>query len=832
LRRFPSKYLSRKVWWGYFMDSLWQDLRYGARMLISKPGFTLIAVITLALGIGANTAVFSVVNAVLIRPLPLKDPDRLVWIASGASIASSGLVAAEGDLSGVTTQVGNFSDWRELNNSFEDLAAYFAFFDYDSFTLTGSGEPERLRGVGVTQNFLDLLGISPLLGRGFEDSECVWNGKPAALLTYGFWARRFAADPRIVGQTVTINNKATTIVGVLPSSFNFEAVFSPGARIDLLMPFPICEETNRWGNTLAVIGRLKSGVSVQKAQAEFDVIARQVHDAHPERNENGARLTSLQERISGRLRPAFLVLLGAVGCVLLIACTNLSNLLLARATGRRKEIAIRVALGAERSRLIRQMLTESVLLAGCGAVVGLPLAYVATRVLAATRAVTIPLLQTVSIDGSVLIFTVAAALATGVLFGVAPALQVSRWDVQETLKEASRGTSEGRRTAWVRNTLVVSEVAVACILLVGAALLVRSFLRLLEVDPGFRPEHTSSWRIELGGKYETNAQRDALYEELTRRVAAIPGVESVGLTDALPMGRNRSWGVAAKGVTYTRETYPEAFPRMIDPGYIRAMRIPLRAGREFSEHDRNDSRKVMIVNETMARRLWPDREAVNQIAVISREEWQVIGVVGDVRHSALEQAPGLEMYLPMAQSHDWSSMDLVVRSSMPLQSLVPGVRAALRGLDPDLPNSDFQPLQELVDQAISPRRFVTVLLGGFSLLALILACLGIYGVISYSVTQRTNELGIRLALGASLIAILKLIITQGVKLVLVGLLVGLVAAVVLTRVLSSLVFGVSTTDPLTFLSIAVLLMLVAMFACYIPARRATKVDPVIALRYE
>jgi predicted permease len=441
-------------------------------------------------------------------------------------------------------------------------------------------------------------------------------------------------------------------------------------------------------------------------------------------------------------------------------------------------------------------------------------------------------LQTVSIDGSVLIFTVAAALATGVLFGVAPALQVSRWDVQETLKEASRGTSEGRRTAWVRNTLVVSEVAVACILLVGAALLVRSFLRLLEVDPGFRPEHTSSWRIELGGKYETNAQRDALYEELTRRVAAIPGVESVGLTDALPMGRNRSWGVAAKGVTYTRETYPEAFPRMIDPGYIRAMRIPLRAGREFSEHDRNDSRKVMIVNETMARRLWPDREAVNQIAVISREEWQVIGVVGDVRHSALEQAPGLEMYLPMAQSHDWSSMDLVVRSSMPLQSLVPGVRAALRGLDPDLPNSDFQPLQELVDQAISPRRFVTVLLGGFSLLALILACLGIYGVISYSVTQRTNELGIRLALGASLIAILKLIITQGVKLVLVGLLVGLVAAVVLTRVLSSLVFGVSTTDPLTFLSIAVLLMLVAMFACYIPARRATKVDPVIALRYE
>src|SRR5262249_7501957 len=372
--------------------------------------------------------------------------------------------------------------------------------------------------------------------------------------------------------------------------------------------------------------------------------------------------------------------------------------------------------------------------------------------------------------------------------------EIWRWGGQETLKEASRGTSEGRRAAWVRNTLVVSEVAVACILLVGAALLVRSFLRLLEVDPGFRPEQTSVWRIELGGKYETETQRKALYEELTRRVATVPGVESVGLTDALPMGRNRSWGVRAKGETYTRETFPEAFPRMVDPGYIRTMRIPLRAGREFNERDRAESRKVMIVNETMARRLWPDRDAVNQIALIGNEEWQVVGVVGDVRHSALEQTPGLEMYLPVVQNNDWGSMDLVVRSTVPLQSLVPGVRTALRGLDPDLPSSDFRPLQELVDQAVSPRRFVTALLGVFSGLALILACLGIYGVISYSVTQRTNELGIRLALGASLIAILRLIIIQGVKLVLVGLLLGLIAAFALTRVLSSLLFGISTTD--------------------------------------
>ena len=408
------------------MESVWQDLRYGARMLANNPGFTLIAVITLALGIGANTTVFSVVNALLLRPLPFREPDRLVWIASGAGKPSSGLAAAEGNLSAVTTQVGNFSDWRNLNESFEDLAAYFAFFDYGSYTLTGSGEPERLRGVGVSQNFLDLLGVNPAIGRNFEDDECVWNGKEAALLSHGFWTNRFGSDPGIVGQSITLNNKATTIVGVLPSSFDFGSIFSPGSRIDLLLPFPICEQTNRWGNTLAVVGRLKPGVTLQGAQAEFDVIAPQVQQQHPERNRNGAVLSSLQERISGRFRPAFVVLLCAVGCVLLIACTNLSNLLLARATSRRKEIAIRVALGADRSRLVRQMLTESLLLAGCGTALGLPLAFVATRTLANTRAISIPLLQTVRIDGTALVFTLLAALVTGLLFGIVPALQVSR----------------------------------------------------------------------------------------------------------------------------------------------------------------------------------------------------------------------------------------------------------------------------------------------------------------------------------------------------------------------------------------------------------------------
>jgi putative ABC transport system permease protein len=814
------------------MESLWQDLRYGARLLINKPGFTLIALLTLALGIGANTAVFSIVNALLLRPLPFREPDRLVWIASGASKAASGLVAAEADLSAVTTQVGNFSDWRQMNQSFEDLAAYFAFFDYGSYTLTGSGEPERLRGVGVSQNFLELLGVSPIIGRGFVDDECVWNGKGAALLSYGFWTRRFGSDPAIVGQSLVLNNEATTVVGVLPSSFDFGAIFSPGSQIDLLVPFPICEETNRWGNTLAVVGRLKHGVTVESAQAEFDVIAPQVQQQHPERNSNGAVLSSLQERISGRLRPALLVLFGAVGCVLLIACTNLSNLLLARATSRRKEIAIRVALGADRSRLVRQMLTESLLLACCGAALGLPLAFLATRALAATHAISIPLLQTVNLDGTAFIYTLLATLVTGLLFGIVPALQVSRWDVHEGLKEAGRGSSEGGRGAWIRGTLVVSEVALACVLLVGAGLLIRSFLRLLEQDPGFRPERTATWRIEPGGRYQTPEQQSALYDHVVKSVEAIPGVESVGLTDALPLGRNRNWGVRAKGETYTPGTWPNAFPRMVDPGYVRTMKIPLRAGREFTEHDNANSQKVLIVNETMARRLWPDRDPLGQIALIGRQEWQVVGVVGDVRHGALEQKAGLEMYFPMAQNGDWGSMDLVVRATLPIESLVPNVRTVLRSVDPDLPNGAFQTLEQLIDQAVSPRRFVTLVLGGFSVLALILASLGIYGVISYSVNQRTNEIGIRIALGAQTPAVLRLIIGQGAKLAAIGLGIGLAAAFGLTRLLSSLLFGVGATDPLTFIGIALLLTSVALLACYIPARRATRVDPMLALRYE
>jgi len=803
------------------MQTLWQDLRYGARTLLKNPGFTLIAALTLALGIGANTAIFSVVNALLFRPLPFRDPERLVWIAN---------TGTTGGLSSVTIRVANFNDWRAQNKSFEDLAAYFAFFDYGSYNLIGVGEPERLIGVGVSQNFFALLGVPPLLGRGFNEEECRWNGSAAVILSHAYWVSRFAADPAVIGRSLTLNDKSTTVVGVMPPTFDFASAFSPGSRVDILTPFPLTQETDRWGNTLAVIGRLKPGVTIAQAQSEFDLLNRQLKQAHPERWGLGARMTGLQEQISGRFRRAFLVLFGAVGCVLLIACANLSNLLLARAATRRKEMAVRLALGASRARLTRQMLTESLLLAFCGAAIGLPLAFAATRVLAGLKTFSVPLLQTVKVDVVALAFTLLVAFGAGLLFGAAPALQMSAADAHEDLKDAGRGSSEGRRRARARKALVVSEVALACVLLVGAGLLIRSFKRLLEVDLGFRPEQAAAWRIETGQRFQNNAQRVAFFNELVRSVEAIPGVESVGLTDTLPLGRNRSWGVLAKGETYPDGQAPIAFPRIIDHGYLKTMRIPLRAGRDFTEHDTAESEKALIVNETMARRLWPGKDAIGQIALLG-SEWRVVGVAGNVRHSALEQEAGLEMYLPITQSGS-GSVELVVRAKLSPEALAPSVRAALNKVDPRLPTSEFQMLGQLVDQAASPKRLETLLLGGFSLLALTLAALGIYGVISYSVTQRTHELGIRVALGARAADVFKLVIGQGMLPVVIGLALGLAAAAALTRLMAGLLFGVSATDPATFAGIALLLIAVALLACYIPARRAAKVDPMIALRRE
>ncbi len=540
------------------MEQILQDLRYALRTMRRDAGFCAVAVLILGLGIGANTAIFSVVNTVLFRPLPFRDPARLVWIANGSPA---------GGLSGVTSRVSNYRDFRDMNRSFEALTAYFAFSDYGSYTLTETGEPERLIGYGVAQNFFQVLGIQPMLGRAFDDEECKWNGRKAVILGNGLWQRRFGSDPQIVGRSITLNGDPTLVVGVLPESFDFASVFTPGAKVDMLTPFPITNETDRWGNTLAIIGRLRPGATVRRAQAEFDLLVQHLQQAHPERGTHfGARLTSLQDQISGRFHKALIVLLCAVGAVLLIACANLSNLLLARAASRRKEIAVRTALGAGRVRLIRQMLTESMLLSCCGALAGLLLAVVTTRALAGMDAMSIPMLAAARVDAQALGFTVALALLTGLLFGLAPALQISTADLHESLKDSDRGSSRGPGGAWMRHGLVVGEIALACVLLVGAGLLMRSFVRVLDVDLGFQPTHTAIWTIEPGQKYRTGIQQVALYQEIVRRVEALPGVESAGVTDCLPLGRNRAWGSAPRACSIRKARIPSRSRGSSTPG--------------------------------------------------------------------------------------------------------------------------------------------------------------------------------------------------------------------------------------------------------------------------
>ncbi len=802
-------------------DSLQQDIRYTFRRLRHDAGFAAAAVLIIGLGVGANTAIFSVVNSLLFRPLPFHDAPRLVWIAN---------TGGDGGLSSVTTRVANYQDWGQQTKTFESLTSYFAFFDYGSYTMLGAGDPERLIGVGVAQSFLSFLGIQPELGRNFVDAECQFNGAQAVILTNGLWKRRFAADPHIVGRTVTLNDKVRTIVGVLPAAFDFSTLFTPGSRVDMLVPFPITRETDRYGNTLAVIGRLKPGATVQQAQAEFDVINDRIRQAHPDRFTFGARLTPLQQYLTGRFRRGLFVLLCAVAAVLLVACANLSNLMLARAASRRKEMAIRSALGASRARLIRQMLTETVILSIAGALIGLALAYLGIRSLASIHGVSIPLLGTVQLDGAALLFTLLATLATGLFFGLVPALQSSTARESEALKDAGRGLSESRHSAWTRSVLVVSEVAFACILLVGAGLLMRSFLHVLDVDLGFQPERTASWRIDAGAKYPDPARRTVYYDRLVRSVEAVPGVESAGITDALPLSRDRSWGAGVRGVVYQKGQYPIAHPRLVDWRYLKTMRIPLIAGREFDERDTADSDKVVIINQKMARQLFPNQDPVWQILLVNRES-RIVGVVGNVRHQALEEEGGMEMYLPITQN-SMASVELVVRSKVALDSLLPAVRAALHSVEPNLPTAEYQPLNDLVERAVSPRRFMVILLSAFAVAALLLASIGIYGVVSYTVSQRTGEIGIRMALGATAGRVQRHVMTQTLTLVLSGVVIGTLGALVLTRVTASLLYHLEPTDPLTFVTTVSALLLVAVAAGYLPALRASRLDPMTALRVD
>jgi predicted permease len=805
------------------MGSLVQDLRYTFRTLKRDAGFTTFAILIIGLGIGASSTVFSVLNTLLVRPLPFKDPGSLVWIANKTQ--------EENDLSGQTVQVGRLLDLRERNKSFSDIAGYFAFYGVGDSKLTGDGEPERLSTVPVSQNFFPLLGVQPQLGRLFTADECKWNGPKAVLLSHGLWERRFGSDPGIVGKAIRLDDAPVTVAGVMPASFDFGSIFAPGARIDLFAPFALSKETDRWGNTLALVGRLKPGVSIQSAQAEATVLGDHISNEHPRQNSLHPILNFLGQHVSGRLRPALIVLACSVGVVMLIVCANLSNLLLARTATRQKEMSIRTALGAGRWRLIRQLLTESLVLTCCGALLGLILAVVATRAMTHLTAFNIPLLNRVQVDSTALGFTLLIAVITGVVVGMAPALQVSL--VPLTASLGQRGSSESQGQRWMRGALVVSEIAFACVLLVGAGLLMHSFVRVLDVDLGFRPESAAALRIDPSSQYSKQAQKNAYMNEALRRVRTIQGVTAAGITDSLPLGHNRTWGSPAKGQTYKDGEYPSAFVRIVSDGYIKAMGMTLRKGRDLTEHDTPESTPVILVNETLARRLWPDQNPIGQIMTGDcAKERQVVGVVGDVRHLALEKGSGSEMYIPMRQCQDYGSWDLVVRSRLPLGTLGSSVEASLGPIAPDLPKGGMRPLTQLVDRAVSPRHFTVLLLTGFAGFALVLASLGIYGVISYSVNRRTQEIGIRMALGASRSDVQRRIVVQTLGLAAMGMLLGAAASSGLARSMSGLLFGVTYGDPLTFSATAAVLLLVAALAGYLPARRAARIDPMVALRTE
>jgi len=797
------------------------DLRYALRQLAKSPGFAVVAVATLALGIGVCTAMFSLVNAVLLKPLPFRDPARLVWIENTGG----------NGLSSRTTRADNLLDWRAQSHSFEALGGYFAFFDYGRLTLTGSGEPERLRGVGISDNLLNVLGVPLQLGRNFTAGECTGKGPNAVILSYSFWQSHFAGDRTVIGRKLILNKTPTTIVGVLPRTFDFDAIFSPGTEIELITPFPLTPDTASWGNTLFGIGCLRAGVTIPQARAELDVINANLRKAHPERYDFGARLSSIDEALRGKFRRSFLVLAGAVVCVLTIACVNLSNLLLARFNVRRQEFAVRIALGARRRHLVQQALTESLLLAFAGSVLGVPLAMWATDLLARLQTFGVPLLQDAAVDPTALAVTIALTALSGIACGFLPALYLSNAQKNSGLQAATHQRSAGRPSAFARDTLVVAEVALACMLLVGAGLLFRSFNALLQVNLGFQPQHAMAWRIDPQRSFANGSDAASYLGGLVDRVAALPGVEAVGLSDTLPLGRNRTWAIGGIGVEYPPGKYPLAYPRIIDPHYLQAMKIPLLAGHFFEEHFNPQTPKAVIINENLARALFPNRSPLGRKVNVNGES-TVIGVVANVRHSSLEETAGNEMYLDCRQCGDWSAMEMVVRSTRPPESLAPEVRAALSAYDSGIPNREFYELERLVDDAVAPRRLITRLLGFFSTLALTLAGLGLYGVIAYSVVQRTQEIGIRMAIGAQRRDVLQLILRGGLKLVATGIVAGLAGAFVLSRVLQSLLFGVTAHDPFVFAGDAALLLAVATVACLLPALRATRVDPLVALRTE
>jgi len=805
------------------LETFRQDLAYAIRGFRRDWGLTLVAVIILAVGIGANTAVFSIVNPLVLRPLPFLDSDRLVWIEN---TGTSGL-------SGRTFRVDVFELFQRHARSFEGLSAYFAFFGYGGHTLTGQGEPERLIAVDVAPRFFEVLGVQPAAGRLFTTDEHSRSGPRAAVLGHGLWQRRFDADPALVGNAITINGKPVTVVGIMPAEFDFASVFTPGTRVDMFLPADL-EQMRPWGNTLSIVGRLDPGVTLGSARAELDALVPWLRQENSEIWGIGGTLTSLKEHVGGRMRRSLFVLWAAVGFVLLIVCANLANLLLARASGRSREFAVRMALGATRGRLVRQLLTEGVLLSTSGAVLGVPLAYALTSWLTTSETLSVPLLHYVRVDTTALLATGAAALITGLLFATVPALKVSVRAPQGALQENSRGSVDSARHARVRRGLVVAEIALAAILLVGAGLLARSFINLLDVDLGFEPSRAIAARIEMQGQV-TDQQRVALSREITRQVAALPGVEGAGFSDALPLDRNRSWGIWVPGQGYPDNRRPTTFVYVVGPGYLHAMGIRLQAGRDFSEHDVQETgapaaRRVVIINATLARILYPGLDPLGRAAMTGNTPLTIVGVVEDVRQSSLDEAPASQMYLAMTQGGAAGSADLIVRTPLRPSALVPLLRRTLADVDARLVATDIRLVSDLVERAVSPRRFLVTLLGGFSALAVMLASLGIYGVISYNVSQRIPEIGVRMALGATGADVRWHILGDTLRMAIAGIVLGIAVSLVLAQVLSSLLFETSPADPLTFGLMVAVLGAVATVAGYLPAVRASRINPMRALR--
>jgi putative ABC transport system permease protein len=820
-------------------STLWQDIRYGARMLLKNPGVTIIVIIALALGIGANTAIFSVVNAVLIRPLPYDESDRLIFLNEKSPV-----------LDEMSISYPNFLDWRSQNQTFEKIGV----FNRASYNLTGSGEAERIVTGQVSADLFSVLRVNALHGRVFTNEEDKPGGTPVVVLSYGLWQRRFGGQLSILNQAITLNNKSYTVIGIMPESYLYPS------RVEMWVPVGQLSDQPSWqmrGNHPGLYGvaRLKPGATFEQAEADLNNVAANLEKQYPDSNTaTRVRLRPLLEIFVVNVRRALWVIFGAVGCVLFIACANIANLLLARATARKKEMAIRTAVGASRWRIARQLLTESVLLSLIGGTIGLLLARSGIALILYVSPNAIPRSREIGLDWTVLAFTIGVSFLTGILFGLIPAIQAGEVDVHETLKESVRGVS-GRH--WLRSSLVVVEVATTLVLLIGAGLLIRSFYLLQKVNPGFSDEHLTSLSISLPQKkYATEDARASFYNRLLENIRTLPGVESSAAASGLPLGNN-GWqtSFAIEGQPPPpRDQVPLMEACLVTPDYFRAMNIPVLRGRVFTDRDdrshlagrdlsklNENQRSVagvnaIVIDEQFARRYWPNEDAVGKRIKLGTAadapSMEVVGVVGRVKMESLNQnSDRVQGYFAFPQMPQ-SGMTIVIKGASDPNQLISSVRAAVKEIDPDQPIYSPRTMDEIRAESVAPERLNLTLLSIFAGIALVLAIVGIYGVMSYSVTQRTHEIGIRMAIGARPLDVFKMILGHGMKLALIGVGLGLLGAFALTRLMATMLFGVEPTDATTFAAISIMLITVALLACYLPGRRATKVEPTVSLRYE